>query len=169
MEDEEAETRLDRIIDVMHDVLPATTYEEIAEKVSRRMREHVSVGIINNAIARLRRNSGGYGWTIPHVRRGTPTDTGENRLFALPVDRDGVYILDVSPEARAHLDAGSHSTMQHTATMTLNHTNALRIAATHTRSVNLRARLNDLADDYAYIARKAAAVVRELEAEADAA
>lgn len=166
MEEEEEATRLDRIIDVIHDVLPCTSYAEIAMKVSRKMRETISAGIINNAIARLRRNSAGYGWTIPHVRRGTASEEGENRYFALPVDRDGVYILDASPENRAHLDGGSAATMSHVATMMLNQTNALMIAATHTRSVNLKAKLNDLADDYRYIARKAAAVVREMAAEA---
>jgi hypothetical protein len=161
---EEDEVRIDRIIDVIHDVLPCTSYAEIALKVSRKMRESISVGTINNAIAHLRRNSAGYGWTIPHVRRGTATEEGENRYFALPVDRDGVYILDDTTENRMHLNAGSASTMAHTATMMLNQTNALKIAATHTRSANLKAKLLDLADDYGYIARKAAAVVRQMAA-----
>jgi predicted kinase len=46
----------------------------------------------------------------------------------------------------------------------LNQKNAMLIAATHTRSANLKAKLLDLADDYGYIARKAAAVVRQMAA-----
>ena len=82
----------------------------------------------------------------------------------MPVDRDGVYILDETIENRAHLYAGNASTIASTATQMLNQKNAMLIAATHTRSANLKAKLLDLADDYGYIARKAAAVVRQMAA-----
>jgi hypothetical protein len=52
--------------------------------------------------------------------------------------------------------------------MMKNQTAAFKIAVTHTRKINTRAHLNDLADDFVYIARKAAAAVREMEDDAAA-
>jgi len=163
MPDDTEENKRDRVIAAIYEVLPATTCDEIATKVSRKLRETVTRGEIYNDIYHLRRNSKEYTWSIPHVRRGIAREQDEHRYFAVPVDRDGIYVLDETPEARDHLQNGSVGTMKQTASMMLNQTNALKIAATHTRSVNARAKINDLADDFAYIARKAAAVVHELE------
>jgi hypothetical protein len=155
-------TRRDKIIEAIFDTLPAATYWEIRTKV-RANGLNVDFGDINNAIAHLRRNSAEYGWTIPHVKRGPVGLASERtRLFAVLVDREGHYELDSNPDARVNLRDGAISTAQHVATMMGNEAAALRIAATNTRSVNGRERINDLADDFAYVARKAVSVVREL-------
>ena len=59
---------------------------------------------------------------------------------------------------------GASGTLQQVVTMTQNQQAAILLAAAATRKVNLRATLNDLAADYAYLARKAAAVVRDIKA-----
>lgn len=157
------ESKIDQTIEAIFDALPATSYEEIAKKVGKTMRERISLGIINNAIAHLRSNCAEYGWTIPHVKRGTAIETDEGRYVALLVDRNGHYELDQNPDAIRHISNGIAGSIMQTATMMQNLTSATKIAATHTRSINTKAKFNDLAEDFSYIARKAAAVVRELE------
>jgi len=166
---DEDETRRDQIIEAIFDALPADSYEDIVTKVNRATRLRVTHAQVNNAIAHLRSHSAQYGWTIPHVKRGPGVGMDEGRFVAYLVDRQGHYELDVNPDAGRHLANGMSATIKHTASMMKNASAATRIAATHTRSVNARNRLNDLADDFAYIARRAAAVVRDLEAEAEAA
>jgi len=156
------DTMMDKVIEAIFDALPASTCDEIASKISKGKRFTVSTGTVNNALAHLRANCAEYGWTVPHVKRGIATNEG--RFIALLVDRDGHYELDQNADALAHITDGAANTIQQTATMMQNECAALRIAATHTRSTNSRARLNDLADDFNYIARKAAAVIRELKA-----
>jgi len=154
-------SRMDQLIEDIFDALPASSYEDIASRVSGRKRFTTSVAMVNNALAHLRANAAAYGWTVPHVIRGASED---NRYIALLVDRDGHYELDQNSEARGHITNGAAGTLQQVATMMENERFAIRVAATHTRSINARAKLNDLADDFAYIARKAAAAVRELDA-----
>jgi hypothetical protein len=131
--------------------------------VNTAKRWSLSIGIIAWALAHLRARSAEYGWTIPHVKRGAGTDDDEGRYIALLVDRDGHYELDQNPDALMHITNGIVGTIKQTVTQMTNMSAATRIAATHTRSINARARLNDLADDFAYMARKAAAVARDLE------
>lgn len=167
MPDEEEETLRDQMIEAIFDTLPATSYDEITTKLNR-AGWRTNVGVVNNRIAHLRSHSGGYRWTIPHVKRGCAAEDGsdEGRYIAVLVDRDGHYELDENPDASRHIYNGIGGTIQQTATMMSNAQAATRIAATHTRSVNARNKLNDLASDFEYIARKAAAVVRELNADA---
>jgi hypothetical protein len=156
----------DRIIEAIFDALPANNYQEIADKVSRIMRRPVGESAVSNALTHLRSNSAEYGWTVPHVQRGT--GEGE-RFIMLLVDRDGHYELDSNPAALDHIKDGGIGTLRQIATMMQNQTAAFQIAVTHTRKINTRAHLSDLADDFLYIARKAAAAVREMENDADAA
>ena len=111
MPDDTEENKRDRVIAAIYEVLPATTCDEIATKVSRKLRETVTRGEIYNDIYHLRRNSKEYTWSIPHVRRGIAREQDEHRYFAVPVDRDGIYVLDETPEARDHLQNGSVGTM----------------------------------------------------------
>jgi hypothetical protein len=163
-EEDEVETKVDELIEVIFDLLPATSYEEIATGATRKLRRPISVGLVNNAIARLRSNSAHYAWTIPHVKRGNAKESDEGRYIALLVDRDGHYELDQNPDASRHIYNGIGGTIQQTATMMGNATAAIEIAATHTRSVNARNKLKDLAADFDYLSRKAAALVREMAA-----
>jgi hypothetical protein len=153
----------DKVIEAIFDALPSDSYEGIAEDVGDKLNLRITSGDISNALTHLRRNSAEYGWTVPHVKRGTPHRVDRpGRFFAVLVDRDGHYELDANPDSAAHMQRGALATAQHAATMLTNETAALRIAATNTRSVNARARINDLADDFSYVARKAIAVARDL-------
>jgi hypothetical protein len=161
--EQQIETRRDQIIEAIFDALPATSYEDITRTVNKETKLKTNIGQINNCIAHLRANCAAYGWTIPHVKRGGAVEQDDGRYIALLVDRDGHYELDQNPDAARHISNGITGTLRQTMTMMQNMTAATRIAATHTRSSNSRARYNDLADDFAYIAKKAAAVVREIE------
>jgi hypothetical protein len=158
------ETLQDQLIEAIFDALPATSYDEIVSKVNKSTKLRTNAGRVNNAIAHLRAHSADYGWTIPHVKRGTALVGEEGRYLALLVDRQGHYELDSNPDAARHINGGINGSIQQAATMMQNLTAGTRIAATHTRSTNSRAKFNDLADDFEYIARKAAAVVREIQA-----
>jgi hypothetical protein len=69
----------DLLINDIHRILPANTYQDIAYKVScLRLGEPISVRQIDHALRILRANSDFYGWTIPYVKGGSPT---EDRFF----------------------------------------------------------------------------------------
>jgi hypothetical protein len=162
-DEEEEDSKVDQLIEAIFDALPATSYEEITRKVVKATKLKTNIGQINNAICHLRANCAEYGWTIPHVKRGNAIDSDKGRYIALLVDRQGHYELDQNPDATRHISNGITGTIKQTMSLMQNVGTASRIAATHTRSVNQRARLNDLASDFEYIARKAAAVARDIE------
>lgn len=157
------DTLMTQIIEDIFDVLPAKTYYDIAKKL-RTKGWNVGCGVVSNALTTLRRNPAEYGYTVPHIKRGMARryERNEDRLICILVDRDGHYELDSNPLARKHINAGAIATAQHAATMLSNEAKALELAATNTRSINARARIKDLADDFGYVARKAVAVVRDL-------
>jgi len=160
------QTWRDQIIEAMFDALPATSYYELMKKINSAKRWHISIGDVSNALTHLRRNSAEYGWSVPHIKRGMAGRRDKNRLFALLVDRDGHYELDSNPEAKVHLNNGAMATTQHAATMLSNEAAALRIAATATRSLSARARMNDLCDDFEYVVRKAKSLLAEIKRDA---
>src|SRR6476619_6576413 len=133
-------SKKDKIIEVMFDALPATTMEEIVEKIRRKMPE-IEDWDVPRALSHLRKNTEKYGWTIPHVGGNA---TKENRYFALLVERDGSYYFDKSPESMAHLHDGSRSIVSRIATESGNQASMLLIAAKHTRKRNRRFEINNL-------------------------
>lgn len=151
-------SKKDKIIELMFNVLPATTTDEITAGIRRKMPE-VNKRSVEVALAHLRRNSEKYGWTVPHVG-GDSTQT--DRYFALLVERDGSYYFDESPKSLGNLHDGSKAIVNRIATESGNQAVMLRIAATETRKRNKKADLLDLALDVEYVARKAKALARNI-------
>src|SRR6478609_10543975 len=108
----------DKIIERMFDALPATTMDEIAQRVRPKMSGYrIPTSYFHRALAHLRKNPEKYGWTVPHVGGDS---TQENRYFAMLVERDGSYHFDQSPSSMAHLHDGSKSIVSRIATESAN-------------------------------------------------
>jgi hypothetical protein len=159
---------MDKIIDAIWLALrkPATTYEELAERVSTSMKERISASDISNALAYLRRNALEYGWTVPHVKRGAPVDGNaieddgdDGRYFRCLIDRDGTFFFDDDAAASAHFKRGAEATLNQIVTLSKNSVTMLQANIAHTRSTNQRAMLNDVLADFQYAARKSELVL----------
>ena len=152
----------DRIIEQMFDVLPCATREEIAEKLTKAMRREIDCVQVAGALVHLRRERAAYGWTVPHVKRGINAD-GEDRFFAVLVDEHGDYESYDDGVKLYHMQQGFHATAQHSATMCDNAAAAWLAIAGNVRSRNKRRKLQQHAEDMAYIARKTATLAAEFE------
>src|SRR5262245_5568802 len=157
-------SKQDKLIEAIFDALPATTTAQIAERVSLAVGKPIAESYITTLMTHLRKRRAEYGWTIPHVKKGKPNTDGldEDRYCAVLVERDGKYEIDKRPNMLMHIHRGNKSTVLQTVTQLQNQTGALRACAEQSRRPTVRAKLNDLADDIAYVARKAAAVAREI-------
>lgn len=148
----------DQIIEVMFDVLPATTANEITKKMQRKL-PWTTEAHVEKALRHLRKNTEKYGWTVPHVGGDS---TKKDRYFALLVERDGSYHFDDSPESRSHLRDGSKSMVMRIATESNNQATMLLIAAKHERKPTRRLELRNLGLDCEYVARKALALAHAM-------
>jgi len=118
--------KIDLLIDIIFSVLPATTQEEILEKVAKRWKgAPLDLGDISNALGHLRRNAVKYGWTVPYVG-GAPTDKG--RYFIAEVNPDGSR-KKCSPQNVQHLRRGYERTKKTVARYDNNEGVALGILA----------------------------------------
>ena len=118
--------KIDLLIDIIFSVLPATTQEEILEKVTKRWRgAPLDLGDIANALSHLRRNAIKYGWTVPYVG-GSPTDKG--RYFIAEVNPDGSR-RKCSPQNVGHLQRGYQRTKKTVARLDNNEGVAIGILA----------------------------------------
>ena len=103
-------SRIDDYVDALRRSLPATTRDELSEKMKVELGYPVSIGIVDGALAYVRKRGEELEWTVPHVKRGVPGWGEENRYFRLPAERSGRFAL--TQERRDHHDAGLNSTVQ---------------------------------------------------------
>src|SRR4029077_2044618 len=145
-------TRFDKIVEALWRALrqPATTVEELTERVSTIMGESVSEAMVNTSIAHLRKNSAASMWTIPHVKRGVANENGDDdgRYIRVSVDRDGSIWFDDDADAARHTDNGTISGLRHIVTMGRKNISALQARIAHTRSIKMKAALKELIVDY---------------------
>jgi hypothetical protein len=108
------------IIDAIFAILPATTLQEILTKVNKRWRgESLELGDITAAISHLRKHGVKYGWTIPYVTGGAPTDDDLGRYFIVEVKPDGSR-KRCSARNEQHLARGAQKVIKVTSTLTGN-------------------------------------------------
>lgn len=156
-------SKKDKIIELMFNVLPATTMEEIATRIRHKI-PNVNRRDVQIALGHLRRNTEKYGWTVPHVGGDAKQ---KNRYFVLLVEKDGSYYFDKNPESVGNMQDGSKSIVNRIATESSNQAVMCRIAAIHTRKRNRRFEWNALAMDIDYVARKAKALAQNIAGDED--
>lgn len=137
-----------QLINEMFYVLPAGSYQEIAERLSSRLGREVDWSDVNTAIADLRKAPALYGWTIPHCKRG-PYVVG--RLFAVHVNEDGTRVLSSDDARRTHV--GNVGTLGHVHTMLGNAAETMQTAEFHTPT--LRRLAQSMIRDMKYLSEKA--------------
>lgn len=153
-------TNLDTLIDDLFTVLPARDYEQIAQKLTKKRHKPVSFNAVMGALAALRADPGHYGWTVPHVKRGSPTAGEEERYKAVLVKSDGS--IEFGPGDYRDVHAGCRSTVASIAQMAANEAAALVAAAAVIRSYSQKRKVREFADDLIYVGRKATALLGEL-------
>jgi hypothetical protein len=108
------------MIDAIFAILPATTLQEILTKVNRRWKgESLTLGEIAAAIGHLRKHGVKYGWTIPYVTGGAPTDDDLGRYFIIEVNPDGSR-KKCTRRNEQHLARGAQKVIKVTSTLTGN-------------------------------------------------
>jgi len=133
----------------MFRVLPAGSYQEIADRLSIRLGRRVEREEVAYAIAELRLAPPGlYGWTMPHCKRG-PYLPG--RLFAMLVDEDGTRVL--SDQDTDRLKTGLIGTLGHVHTILGNAAEFLRAA--HFKTEAQRRRANGMIRRITFVAEEA--------------
>ena len=140
-----------RLLDRMFQVLPAPSAAVIGARLN------ISPQHVHELLMHLRRRSHEHGWTVPHVRRGRTTE--QDRYIVVLVERDGTYLDANTGEA---VELGLLGTAESVAAMCDNEARALRAAAGHVKSRNDRERLEDCADDFAYVSRKGVKLIRDM-------
>ena len=157
---------LDDLFDVLVDNGGCRTTVDIT-KLLRKVRhenKNVSVASVVQALYHLRKHCAEYGWTVPLVKTGRPGAEDSHRFFAVTTEKDGSYVL--TSENRDNARNGSVSTVQRVLQQSQNSSAAWTACANNERSVKHRARMEELADDFAYLARKAKRVLVGLKEEA---
>ena len=140
--------------------LPATSREEIALRLGRRLGVATpSVGEISQLLHRLRIRAEELGWTVPHAVRGIGNEEVE-KFFAVSIERDGSFEID----QREALDKGAAGSISYIYRMAKNAAVALNACATQLRPSAYKDALIEWADDFAYQSRKAASLMRKLDA-----
>jgi hypothetical protein len=83
---------------------PATSWEEVRERVERMTREEVTNGHIDWAVAHLRKYHQAYGFNIYHIGRGRAAADGrhEGRIFLMACNASSI-----SDEERLHALRGT--------------------------------------------------------------
>jgi hypothetical protein len=152
--------KVDDIIDVLFQCLPAASGKIILQRLEKRG-IHITYNYLMNVISDLRRNCIEYQWTIPHVKSGIPT--GENKFFHILVTKDKVFYSD--PEFRGHLADGSESMLTRIQTES-SHQGSMLKAASEAQygSRFLKEVFSDMSEECLALSKKAGRVLRTMKA-----
>lgn len=136
-------TRMDRAIDGLFQILPATTHEDIAERLGKYLRRHVKVSEVGRILLHLRNHCDEYGWTVPHAKRGKHAFTEEGfRFFHVLVERGRDAAFDDDHEGQ--LMGGLKSTTQHAASSIEHESDAIMLASAYCKNPLLRRLLKSI-------------------------
>jgi hypothetical protein len=118
--------------------MPATSWKEVAERVSERVGRKVTVSAIADAVSHLRQNHETFGWNVMHIGAGGVSGDGrdEGRIFRLGVNAEAI-----SDEQREHMKRGSLALLRETFTKNANQAEMLVMVAEIVRSPAARRKL----------------------------
>lgn len=109
---------MNNLIKAIFNALPAASFSDLTEKINENRKNPVSISMVSNAVAILRKQSSldpnYYGWTIPHTKRGLNPDFGNNRLFPVLVNRDGDFFVGSDHREDNIADGNKASLQAHT-------------------------------------------------------
>jgi hypothetical protein len=106
---------------------PASSYAEIALRMSAALGRHVSWHMVNNVIYHVRKHADQYGWSVPHVKCGRG-DKVERQYFTILADPEQNSLRRI-PEHRLRIRDGGTSRLNAISTMAENLTKVLEMAA----------------------------------------
>lgn len=159
-------TLLESLVEPLFDVLPAPDYSTILSRLNKHkdVKRKLNIHHVVRLLHRIRTDRGRtFLFHVPHVKRGVPTADDSERFVAVLNKADGSF--EVTEENRRHIEDGAISTVTTIASMGRNEAAALREVAKHATSRTLKTRLVDISDDLEYAAKKAVAVLIDLDAE----
>jgi hypothetical protein len=155
---ERKKLRVDLLIEAIFFSLPASSVQEITDRVNARGLK-VTRDDIYEAITYLRQHAKSYKWTIPHVRRGKPYP---NRFIIALQEKDGTFSHDKQDRAAVH--QGARGSVQYATDLLRNCYTALEFVSVNVGS-KYRGAFTDLAEDCKDLNRRCHRVLREMEAD----
>ncbi|MET0724205.1 MAG: hypothetical protein ABWY64_25730 [Tardiphaga sp.] len=149
-------SKLAEYAEVLYDVLPCDTYEEILAKMQNTYPFFTSASV-NNTLHWVRTNPDEAGYNIGYVKRGAPGWFGENRFYVINKDDPTFKLSDAQ---RTHLDQGFLSMIATIQTLLHNKAMMLDAEQVHETSRIQRECLADLQDDLNTATRKMIRMMR---------
>jgi hypothetical protein len=104
-----ATTLMDRYINALLKVLPASSRRQIAQRMSKELNLDISVAIVDNVLDYVREHAKTLNMEVHHAARG-PNRSKTDRFYALPFERDGVSL---TPAEKAAYAAGTFGTLSY--------------------------------------------------------
>lgn len=151
------DSRYDQVIEHLFQVLPASSVNEIIERLNKRGL-NVTEGTMRGALKHLRKNADVYQWTVPHVNTSR---ISEMKYFAILLEKDKTFHSD--PGCRRSLTEGTKTIVSRIATESKNQSVMLQAAAQATYlSRPIREELTEMADECTSLHKKARRVLRYL-------
>lgn len=140
------------------DMGPATSREEIAQRMSGFLGEDVSVSRVDAAKAFVNENQNFFGFMVHYAQTG-PNPSKSDRFFILPVDRTGVAL---TPDQKAAHAAGKYARLVFAYTTLERLSKMTKAEANQSQSHKELLDLQDLSDDFEFFAKKVAALLRKI-------
>jgi hypothetical protein len=153
--------RTDRFIEALAQSLPATTRQELAEKIGRKLHRTVTRAMVDCGLYYVRKNAEELRWTIIYVKRGSPGSDDDNRFFILDLDKNPDYVID--DQDRSHIDNGTHSTVSTICHMSANLQTMLEAASKHERLGVHREYFDDFSETLGYLSKRAARLLKQID------
>jgi hypothetical protein len=133
---------------VLHGVLPAQSYQEIADRMSAKLHRPFNVLQVRSLLGHLRKWEEYYGWTVPYAQNGINIK-GNDRFFAAAAKKDGTTVSEEENEAARD---GLISKVGSAMTTAERQAQMLRWIATRTTNARLQRKLNARARETAHSA-----------------
>lgn len=145
-------------IDTIFDVLPAQSHEQIAERMSKKLKYTIPSWRVADLLLHLRNNSHRHGWTVPHGSRGK--GKGErDKFYAVMFDNNDDPYFD--PEASLSVKEGALSTLRMIASEGSHQNRALTIAADYESDPFLSRQVRRIARRHTYLVEEASELLQD--------
>lgn len=155
--------KLEECAEALFQCLPADDLRQMHTRLCKEMHRRVPPWVLRATISYVRKNYEEVGYTIPHVKRGSPATGESGRWFAVLTERDGTFYFD--DQHRDHLDSGTCSTVASITQQMRNLKAIVGVCQQYERSHTRKEYLADLEENFDYTAKRAARVLKFIQRE----
>ena len=149
---------MERYLEALFQVLPASSGEEIRQKMSKYLGQVLTLALVQKVLKYLRRNALEQGWIVPYV-----DGPSSSRYFVVLVEKDGTFYFD--EETRTSFDSGALSKLRMAQRIVTTLSLQFEISGQYERSPVRKTYLRDHAENMRVESRRLARDCGEIEAE----